>query len=194
VPVTLLALGPALNIGEALTRAPEIAGKVDHVYAMAGAINTPYPWEQAVTPEWNVLNDVEGFRQMLAAPWALTLSPVDGCGDIVLRGDRYARVSSSQDPCARVLIENFERWHQYANVPEGQSSILYDTPAVCMAFDESYFGFETLPLSVDDRGLTYIDPDHGRPTRCQMGWAKRDAFEDLLASSIAGPESGTVAR
>ena len=184
-PVTLLAIGPMLNIREALRRAPQIAEKVAHVYAMAGAIKVPYPWKQAVMPEWNVLNDVEGFRMMLAAPWDLTLSPIDGCGDIVLRGERYARVYDSKDEHARVLIENFQQWHQYENIPEGHSSILYDTPVVCMAFDCSYFQFETLPLSVDDKGLTYVDYEHGLPTRCQMGWKKREAFEDLLASSIA---------
>jgi inosine-uridine nucleoside N-ribohydrolase len=183
-PVTLLTLGPVVNIREALVRAPEIAEKAARLIAMAGGIRVPYLGQEKVTPEWNVLSDVPGFRMLLEAPWDVTLSPVDGCGDIILRGERYARVRDSQTRRARVVIENFKSWKMYNQIRDGESSVLFDTTVPCIAFDESYFTFETVPISVTDEGLTFIDPDGGTPTRCQTGWRDREGFEELLVTCL----------
>ncbi len=184
-PITLIALGPVTNIGEALRRAPDIAEKA-RVVAMAGSVYTGYGSRPDPDPEYNVKRDVDAFRALLAAPWEVTITPLDGCGDMILRGERYARVRDAENAGAKAVMENYAIWDNRHHHPEDASSVLFDTVAIYLAFDESLCEMETVPLSVRDDGMTTPDPE-GKPVRCQIGWKDRAAYEELLVRSIVDP-------
>jgi inosine-uridine nucleoside N-ribohydrolase len=191
-PITLLTIGPLTNIGAALEREPRIAEKA-RVVAMAGSVRIGWNNAPEPTVEYNLARDLAATRAMFAAPWEITLVPLDICGAIRLKGDRYQAVEESEEERARVVIENCRIWARAANVPDGSSSILYDTVAVYLASDESLCEIETLRLRIADDGMLHEDPE-GRPTRCALRWKDLDAFEDLLVAALTHPRQTPAAR
>lgn len=182
-PVTLLLIGPQTNIREALKRAPGIAKKT-RIVAMAGSVEIGYNGKVGREPECNVVVDVAAARAVFAAPWDITMVPLDGCGTLALKGDRYAQVAGSQNSRAKTVIENYRLWTHFKAFPEGESSILFDTAAVALVFNDSFFDMKTVRLSIDDAGITVPDEKNGRPVRCAMGWKDREDFEELLVESL----------
>ena len=107
--ITLIAVGPAPNLKTALEKAPDIAEKVRFV-GMYGSVRVGYDGSPEPTPEWNVRADVDAVRAILAAPWQITLTPLDTCGLVKITGDRYAAFRESTDPLARAVLENYRLW------------------------------------------------------------------------------------
>jgi len=190
-PITLLTIGPVPNIKAALERDPGIAKKA-RVVAMAGSVYQGYgEAPKPACPEWNVRADVASYRALFAAPWPVTITPLDGCGQMILRGERYARVANSDAPLARTVIENYNAWTHRSRHPADASSVLFDTVAIYLAFNElgfaeSFCEMKDLKLSITDDGKTVPD-DNGRPVRCHLGWKDRDAFEELLVNALTEP-------
>jgi inosine-uridine nucleoside N-ribohydrolase len=181
-PVTIITIGPVTNIGAALEREPRIAERA-RVISMAGSLEKAVRGNPGPIPECNVVNDVEAFQALLAAPWDVTITPLDGCGDIVLEGERFKRVAESPAPAAKAVTENYAAWDHRRHHPEDSSSVLFDTVAVYLAYDDALCEMQTLNLTVDDEGYTRERPE-GRTVRCQLGWKDEAAFKDLIVNSL----------
>ncbi len=182
-PITLVLIGPQTNIREALHRSPGIAKKA-RVVAMAGSVEIGYNGRKGREPECNVVTDIPAAQAVLEAPWEITMVPLDGCGTLKLKGERYARVAKSEAPRAKTVIDNYRLWTHFKGFPEGESSVLFDTAAVALVFNESFFEMKTLKLRVDEKGNTVPDDEKGHPVRCAMDWKDREAFEKLLVKSL----------
>ncbi len=182
-PVTLISIGPLPNVAEALRREPRIAGKANFV-GMHGSVFYGYEHSAERAKEWNVVGDVKASRQVFAAPWrSITITPLDTCGIVRLRGDKYSRVRASARPLARAVIENYDIW--LAGRPdEGASSVLYDTVAVYLSFARDLLEMRTMKIAVTDDGYTIPD-DKGAQMDVAIEWKDMAAFEDLLAARLA---------
>ena len=181
-PITLLVIGPQTNIKEALQRDPGIAKKA-RVAAMAGSVEIGYNGKPGRQPEYNVKRDIEAARAVFAAPWDISIAPLDSCGTIVLKGILFEKVLESKNPKAAVVMENYRDWTNYPNYPKGQSSVLFDTVAALLTFDESKCVMKTVELCIDEAGNTAPDKK-GRPVRCALDWKDRQAFENLIVKSL----------
>ncbi len=186
--ITLVVLGPQMNISEALKRDPSIAEKA-RVVTMAGSVHIGYQGHEGRQPEWNVRADIEAARAVFNAPWEIVMNPLDICGDLRLTGEPYLRVADSAAPRARVVIENYTTWTHRDKQPQNSSSILFDTVSVYMAVDTSLCRMETVKLSIDDDGNTVPD-ENGRPVHCALGWKTAEAeeqYKQLLIQSLTNP-------
>ena len=180
--ITLCVIGPQTNIRAALGRDPSIAKKA-RVVLMAGSVHIGYDGKEGRSAEWNVFKDVAAARAVFAAPWEITMAPLDICGTLRLAGPRYLAVKNSTNPLAAVTIENYEQWSNRKDHPADSSSVLFDTAATYLAFDERFMEVETVKLVIDDKGNTVPD-ENGRPVRCALRWKDRDAFEELLITAL----------
>jgi inosine-uridine nucleoside N-ribohydrolase len=189
-PVTVIAIGPVPNLAEALRREPRVAERVARVVGMHGSVRVGYGGSPVVNAEYNVAADVPSCRAMFAAAWPLTLTPLDTCGLVTLRGEKLARIRESADPLVRSVVENYDIWAGRINWvsvdPQVETSVLFDTVAVYLAFSEALLEMEELPLRVTDDGFTVIDAAEGRVARCAMRWKDLAAFEDLLVERLVG--------
>jgi len=188
-PVTVLGLGPAPNLREALERAPEIAERARFV-GMYGSVRVGYGGSPSPEAEWNVRMDPAAVRAILAAPWTVTLTPLDTCGLLKLTGERYAAIRDSADPLARTILEIYRLWLPHADwipndpgLPDRESTTLFDVAAVDLAFDESPFEMEEVGLRVGDDGMTVEDPEGDR-ARCALRWKDRDGLEARIAERL----------
>ena len=181
--MTIVAIGPQTNLAEALRRDPSIAAKA-RVVAMGGSVYRGHGEPEA---EYNIRADVAAARAVLAAPWEVTLAPLDSCGDLILRGENYLAVENSPATLAKIVIENYDTWVHRGRHPADASSVLFDTLAVYLAFDERFCRMETVNISIDDPGHTLPD-EAGSPVRCALGWHDREAFERLLVNALVDAE------
>ena len=197
-PLTVIAIGPAPNLPEALERAPEIAERARFV-GMYGSVRLGYGGSPAPEAEWNVRAAPAAVRAILAAPWQVTLTPLDTCGLLELTGDHYAAVRDSRDPLARAVIENYRLWLPHVDwlpdqpdLPDRKSTTLFDVVAVQLAFDESLLEIEEIGLRVTDAGMTVEDPGAPR-ARCALRWRDMGALQALIAERLTAG-SGARAR
>lgn len=180
--VTLIAIGPVPNIKEALRRDPSIASKV-RIVCTGGRIYKGFQDGGKPAADWNVRADPASWQAMVAAPWAITTSPLDASAELVLRGELYTTVADSQHPLAKIVMENYQLWAYRDGHPEDASSVLYDTAAVYLAHSEEYAQVAIRKLIVDDQGHTRISDD-GKNVRCQLGWKDRNAFDTFLVKTL----------
>lgn len=188
-PVTLICVGGVPNISEALRRDPTIT-KNSRFVGMHGAIRVGYGGHGPPVPEANVRTDPAALRDVFAADWNCSITPLDTCGIVDLKDERYQTVYQSDAVGIKALMENYDAWLKrvtWLDVkpdPKVRSSTLFDLVAVTMAFREDLLDMETLPISVDDKGMTLVDPEKGRPVRCAMSWKNLDAYLDQMVERL----------
>ena len=187
-PVTLIAIGPLPNIAAALEREPRIAEKARFI-GMHGSVRRGYGGNSAVSAEYNVKEDVRSCRRVFEAPWPITITPLDTCGVIDLRGDLYSLVSDAEIPVPKAIIENYRIWcrrHptlQTRGMAADRSSILFDTVAVLLALGGQWLKVEELGIRVTDGGLTVID-GQGARLKVATEWLDIDAFRRFLVDRL----------
>lgn len=192
--VTIIEIGPTRNLAEAISRHPAIAQKA-RLIAMLGSLRKGYRGAGEPAREYNAFKDAKSCRIALEAPWDITLVPLDTCGTVSLRGERFDRLRACDDPLVHAVLENHFLW---ADAVRGWQpmkdfdanagpSILYDTVPVYLAFSDHLLSMEDLHVRVTDDGWTKID-DAGAHMRCATGWADQDGFADFLVERlIAAP-------
>ena len=190
-PMTLLCIGPLPNIAEALRREPRLAQRARFV-GMQGSVRVGYGKGSPPTAEWNVRANPAAGRAALSAPWDITITPLDTCAFVQLRGEKYARVRDSAHPLVRALMENYRVWTDWNTAhgntgadPAKASSTLFDCVAVYLALTQDLCVMKPLRLRVDDDGFTREDPG-ARKMNVATQWKDLPAFEDWLVQRLTG--------
>jgi len=185
--VTLIGIGPMPTIAAALAREPRIARRARFV-GMDGSVRVGYGGAKTPAPEWNVKADVKAAQQVLAAPWEITITPLDTCGLVTLDGQRYQRLLKSTDPVVSAILQNYRLWcrsNKNQDDAERRSSVLFDTVAIYLAFTQALCQMETLGLRVTEDGFTRID-DHGKRMAVATAWKDLDGYRDFLVGRLLG--------
>lgn len=188
-PLTLVSIAPMSNIAEALEMEPEITNHA-RVVGMHGSIRRGYHGAPQPVAEYNVVADTLACKKVDAAPWDVTITPLDTCGVVSLRGDNYQQIRHSRRPLAKALMENIEIWLDHYPTdwlggidPKTESTILFDTVAGYLALSESFLTMENLKISITDDGYTVIE-ESGKEIRCATEWKDYGAFEKLLVTRV----------
>jgi inosine-uridine nucleoside N-ribohydrolase len=180
-PITLVCIGPMPNIKDALEREPRIAARARFV-GMHGNFRRTHHESGEIIAESNVKHDVAAAQRVFTTTWLdPTITPLDTCAQVRLRGDKYAKIARCTDPLARAVIENYRLWLQ--GKPDTESSILFDTVAVYLAFADNLLDMRRMDVRVDDAGRTVEDPQ-ARPFNVALDWKDLAAFEDLLVERL----------
>jgi inosine-uridine nucleoside N-ribohydrolase len=187
-PVTVIAVGPTPNFTAALQREPKIAEKARFI-GMHGSIYKGYGGKSKPDAEYNVRACPQGLQAIFAAPWPKTITPLDTCGLVHLRGKKFARIRDAKDPVLKALIENYRIWAKKKTTAElGASSTLFDTVAIYLAAtDADLCKMKTLPLRVTDKGMTVIDKEKGHTVKAAVEWTDLGKYEDWLVERLLSP-------
>jgi inosine-uridine nucleoside N-ribohydrolase len=188
-PITILVIGPLPNMAAALEREPRIAERARFV-GMQGSVRVGYGGEKNPSAEWNVRADSAACQKAFTAAWEMTITPLDTCDLVQVKGEKYRRVRDSKDLVAVAIMENYRIWLATKKSPkdtqaEIRSTTLFDTVAVYLAFDQSLCHMETLGIRVTDDGFTVIDPT-AKKLSVATSWKDLGAFVDLLVARLTG--------
>ena len=194
--IKLVAVGPLPNIAAALEREPKIAKKAEFV-GMHGSIRLGYGGNKTPSAEYNVVAFVKEAQKVFTAPWDMTITPLDTCGIVQLKDQKYQKVLKNNSPLTNALMENYRAWHKQGirngnkDLSEAEldkrvdqkcnssSSTLFDTVGIYLAMSTELVKMEKLPIIVTDDGHTKIDKN-GKEINCATEWKDLGAFEDLL--------------
>lgn len=185
--VTIIAIGPLPNIAEMLKRDPAIAPKT-RLVAMSGCLAHAFGKYETI-PEYNVRKDTLASQAVYSAPWKeFITTPTDTCSYVRLRGERYQRIKASQDAGLKSVLEAYNIWITDTSWPKKhdtaiESSILFDTVAVHLAYSKKYLKFESINIAVDDKGCTRHS-DRGLPVKVAYTWEDQDAYEEYLMKRL----------
>ena len=199
-PIKVVAVGPLPNIAAALEREPRIASKAEFV-GMHGSIRKGYGGSAKISAEYNVRADVKAIQKVFAAPWNVTITPLDTCGIVQLKGQKYQKVLQRNSPLTRALIENYHAWYKYPIVQKNKdlseaeinkrvdekvntsSTTLFDTVGIYLAMSAELVEMEKLGIRVTDDGYTRID-EKAKVINCATEWKDLGAFEDFLVERL----------
>jgi inosine-uridine nucleoside N-ribohydrolase len=203
-PITLIATGPLPNISAALQRQPRIAEKAEFV-GMHGSIRRGYGGRAEPDAEYNVKAAAKEAQKVFTAPWDMTITPLDTCGIVQLKGEKYQKVLKKDSPLARALIENYRAWQRKGVADENKglseaeankradekintsSTTLFDTVAIYLAMSRELVQMEKLGIKVTDDGFTriaFVIDDEARMINCATEWKDLGAFEDFLVDRL----------
>jgi purine nucleosidase len=104
--ITLIAIGPLMNVGAAIDKDPATFRKLKRVVLMGGSIkrgygDLGYGPPQGPQPEWNILNDIPSAQKLFASGVPLYVMPLDSTQlkmDEVKRAFLLARAPPSPMP------------------------------------------------------------------------------------------------
>jgi inosine-uridine nucleoside N-ribohydrolase len=190
-PITLIAIGPLPNVAAALEREPNIAKKARFV-GMHGSVRRGYGGSPKPQREYNVVTFLKASQTVFTADWVdMTITPLDTCSLVVLKRDKYKKVLDSNNPAAKIVIDNYRVWLKSGKKMNEadintRSSTLFDTVAVYLAIKTDLLEMENLGIRVTNDGMTAID-ENARKVNCATKWKDLGAFEDFLVERLTLP-------
>jgi purine nucleosidase len=161
----ILATGPCTNLAEALYADPTLPGRIATVTVMGGAIRVP----GNVTPhaEANIADNPAAAAAVLAAPWPVTLVPLDvSMTQRATEADRDALLATGHPLHAALAAMLPAYFDFYAGVLGERRIPLHDPLAAAVAVgDVTPAEAPSLGLRVDADGRITEDPDTPARTR-----------------------------
>lgn len=199
--ITVIAVGPLSNIGEALRREPRIAEKADFI-GMHGSVYLGYGGKDKPDAEYNVRADVEAARRVFTAPWSMTITPLDTCGLVVLDGAKYQKLLKRDSAITSNLLQNYRVWYKNGlrnrkELEEADldrlteeklnhsSTTLFDTVAIYLAVTRDLTEMKRLPIAISEDGFTRVE-EGAKPVDCAVKWKDLDGYESWLVERLTG--------
>lgn len=161
--ITLIGIGPLMNIGEAIDRDPATFRKLKRVVVMGGSIRRGYGdfgYNEHVPPsaEWNIVNDVKSAQKLFASGVPLFVMPLDSTQlklDEVKRGFLFTRGTAVTDQLAIL----YHLWAQ-------ETPTLFDPMTVVFVLKPELCPVQPLHIVVDDKGYTREEPGAANAQVC----------------------------
>src|SRR2546430_1335827 len=119
--ITLVAIGPLVNVGAAIEKDPDTFRKLKRVVLMGGSIYRGYGDTgtgppRGPEPEWNIKNDIPSAQKLFAAGLALFVMPLDSTQlkmDAANRDILFRQGTPIRSEERRVGKECRSRWSPY---------------------------------------------------------------------------------
>lgn len=161
--ITLVAIGPLMNVGAAIDKDAATFRKLKRVVMMGGSIrrgygDLGYTAPVAPMPEWNILNDVASAQKLFAAGVPLFVMPLDSTQlkmDEVKRAFLFSQGTAVTDQLA-VL---YHLWGQ-------ETPTLFDPMTVVFVLRPELCPVQGMRIRVDEKGFTREEPGAANAQVC----------------------------
>src|SRR5882672_2420271 len=180
--VTLLAIGPLMNVGAAIDKDPATFRKLKRVVIMGGSIKRGYgdlgfgP-PQPPQPEWNILNDIPSAQKLFAEGVPLYVMPLDAT-QLKLDEVKRAFLFSQGTPLTDALALLYHQWGQ-------ETPTLFDPMTITFLVNPNLCPVQPMHIRVDEKGFTR--PDAGAPNAQVCLDSNPDAFFRFYLYRLAAP-------
>jgi inosine-uridine nucleoside N-ribohydrolase len=153
--ITLIAIGPLMNVGAAIDKDAARFKKLKRVVLMGGSVRRGYGdlgYTPPVPPmaEWNILNDIPSAQKLFASGVPLFVMPLDSTQlklDEVKREFLFSRGTAVADQLAIL----YHLWGQ-------QTPTLFDPMTIAFVLKPELCPVTGLHIRVDEKGFTREEP------------------------------------
>lgn len=153
--ITLIAIGPLMNVGAAIDKDSAAFRKLKRVILMGGSIHHGYgdlgfgP-PTPPQPEWNILNDIPSAQKLFASGVPLFVMPLDAT-QLKLDEVKRAFLFSQGTPLTDALTLLYHQWGQ-------QTPTLFDPMTIAFLINPALCPVQPMHIRVDEKGFTRPDP------------------------------------
>lgn len=153
--ITLIAIGPLMNVGAAIDKDAATFRKLKRVVLMGGSIrrgygDLGYTAPVPPMPEWNILNDVASAQKLFASGVPLFVMPLDSTQlklDEVKRAFLFSQGARVTDQLAIL----YHLWGQ-------ETPTLFDAMTVVFVLRPDLCPVREMRIRVDEKGYTREEP------------------------------------
>ena len=184
--ITLIAIGPLVNIGAAIERDPATFRKLKRVVLMGGSVARGYDDKSGAhrppDPEWNIVCFPAGAKALLASGVPVFMMPLDSTQIHLETPQREAIFSHGSALTDQLTL----LYHEWMGGTDGHSPALaptlFDPVAVTYAVRPELCPATPMRLEVDDKGFTRrVD---GAPNAQVCLQSNEKGFLEFLLSRI----------
>ena len=180
--ITLIAIGPLMNIGAAIDKDPATFRKLKRIIIMGGSVKRGYGdigFGPPVPPqpEWNILNDIPSAQKLFATGVPLFVMPLDST-QLKMDEVKRAFLFSQGTPLTDALTLLYHQWGQ-------ETPTLFDPMTIAFLVDPKLCPVQSMRIRVDEKGFTRPDP--GPPNAQVCLDSNPDAFFRFYLSRVATP-------
>jgi purine nucleosidase len=149
--ITLIAIGPLMNVGRAIDRDPETFRKLKRVVMMGGSIKRGYGDMGYAAPrgpqsEWNIRNDIASAQKLFASGVPLFVMPLDST-QLKMDEVKRAFLFSQGTPTTDALTLLYHEWGQ-------ETPTLFDPMTIAYAVNPGLCPVQPMHIRVDEQGFT----------------------------------------
>ena len=149
--LTLLAVGPLTNLGIALLLEPALPRLLRQVVIMGGALD--HPGNVTSHAEANIWHDPEAAELVLAAPWPVTLVPLDATHAAAVDAAWLDRLAAGGSDTARLATRLLGFYSgAYRRTMGKRGAVIHDALAAVLAVDPAAAQYAERPVYVELRG------------------------------------------
>jgi inosine-uridine nucleoside N-ribohydrolase len=151
--ITLVAIGPLVNVGALIDKDPQTFHKLRRVVLMGGSIergydDLGYTKPHGPDPEWNIKNDISSARKLLVSGIPVFMMPLDST-QLKLDEVKRAILFSAGTPLTDALTLLYHEWGQ-------QTPTLYDPMTIAFIDNPKLCPVKPLHVNVDFKGFTRV--------------------------------------
>ena len=180
--ITLIAIGPLMNVGALIDKNPQTFLKLKRVVMMGGSIKCGYGelWfctAHGPDAEWNIINDIPSAKKLFLSGVPLYVMPLDSTQ---LKFDEVKRafLFKQGTPLTDALTLLYHQWGQ-------PTPTLFDPMTLAYILNPQICPVEPVHIRVDDKGFTRPEPGAANAQVCMH--SDSDAFFHLLIGRLAAP-------
>jgi len=148
--ITLVAIGPLVNVGGLIDKDAETFRKLKRVVIMGGSVEQGYGDLYAAPtppqPEWNIKNDIWSAQKLFASGVPIYMMPLDST-QLKLDEVKRAFLFRQGTPVTDALTLLYHEWGQ-------ETPTLFDPMTIAFVVDEKLCPVEAMRIRVDDKGMT----------------------------------------
>jgi purine nucleosidase len=180
--ITLIAIGPLMNVGALIDKDPQTFLKLKRVVMMGGSIECGYGelWfcpERGPDAEWNIINDIPSAKKLFLSGVPLYVMPLDST-QLKLDETKRSFLFKQGTPLTDALTLLYHEWGQ-------QTPTLFDPMTVAYIVNPKICPVQPMHIRVDDKGFTRAEP--GAPNAQVCMHSDADAFFRLQVGRLATP-------
>ncbi len=180
--ITLIAIGPLMNVGALIDKDPQTFLKLKRVVIMGGSIECGYGelWfcpQRGPDAEWNIINDIPSAKKLFISGVPLYVMPLDST-QLKLDETKRAFLFKQGTPLTDALTLLYHEWGQ-------QTPTLFDPVTVAFILNPKVCPVEPMHIRVDDKGFTR--KESGAPNAQVCMHSDADAFFRLQIGRLVAP-------
>jgi purine nucleosidase len=153
--ITLIAIGPLMNVGAAIDKDAATFRKLKRVVLMGGSVrrgygDLGYTAPVSPMPEWNILNDIPSAQKLFTSGIPLFVMPLDST-QLKLDEVKRAFLFTQGTPVTDQLTILYHLWAQ-------PTPTLFDPMTIAYVLRPGLCPVQPLHLRVDEKGFTREEP------------------------------------